>query len=346
MKIYGKSGSECEFLKHINSKFRVIECNSCEHYQALENNPDSILKEKEQKFDSDIEQIKDELTDLYSRNKSLRSSIRGLDNQIQYKTRAERKHKGTLRNTIRDEKRDLLQQKKEQTDEINHNESSINTLKSEKMNQIRKKSEYISGFQKDISILKSLQKESKFNKLRQGAFGEAKVISSIAERFKGLNVHLINGLTIGLQGSAFRHQDHTWNEARFDHVVVSNSGIYLVETKSWKNYQESWIQKTDEQMERFERVLKSILHQEKIPNSVIKPRLVYTERSIELKKFKSVDIRELLDEINKSPTILNNAEIISATKKLSQYMNRDHISQLGRFWLNLKYTLYRLTGSL
>ena len=341
VKNYGESDAEKEFLKYLNGNMLEIESDSLEDYQNFQRYPQKRKIDITKTFDYEIKKSKEEQTRDYHKNESILKDLKRINNQIFYKAKAVNNYKynGELREKIRRELFSLRGSKRDLELDFESNKRKIISLKSEIQTSYSTKRSTLYNIDKDIRKLNDLNNDNRFKRYRQGAFGERKVISHILNIYeKDKRYHLINGFNLDLQGKAINIHDHTLEKNQIDHILVCPYGLFILETKAWKNYSDNMIEETIKQIERIEKVFQKIFSK-KINQKFVNIFLVCTEKYIPIKEhkhFKSIKLENLQKEIENNKEIISKDEITLILNEFLPHLNSNHITKAGKTNIKIK----------
>ncbi len=339
VKVYGNSDAEREFLRYLDSHMLEIRLKSLDDYQDFDRYPQKRKTDTTIIFDSEIESLKSEQTRLYNRNGSIWSDLKRINDQISYKERGIIKLWGELREKVKQELTSLKTEKNELESESESNKRKMTVLKSHIQDLYSRKKTTLFNIDRDIQKVGYLNSDSYFKNVRQGAFGERNVIAHIKELFKNdNNYHLINAFDINLLGKAINIDNHTLTETKLDHILLCPFGLFIFETKAWKNYSSESITKVISQLQKIRKSFREMFN-EKINQDFVKIFLVCTERHIPLTNveyFKSIRLEDLQKELNNDKEILSNDKITLILNTFLPHLKPDQISTTGKLTIKLK----------
>lgn len=339
VRIYGTSDSEREFLEYLNSFMLEIKLVSLDDYQNFQKYPEKRKNDILTTFDSQIENAKSNQTKCYNENGFILNDLKRINSQIFYKEKSVNKYWGELREKIKRELSSLKDEKRDLESEFESNNKKITNLKSEIQDLYSTKKTTLFNVDKDIPKIIAINNDQHFKNLRQGSFGERNVITHVQGLFKdNKNYHLINAFDINLLGKAINVDNHTLTETKLDHILLCPLGLFILETKAWKNYSKESVNKIINQLQKIKISFQDTF-KDKINQDFIKIFLVCTEQYIPLKEnehFRSIKLADLKSELNKSKEILSNDEITLILNHFLPHLNSDHITTGGKMNIKLK----------
>ena len=339
MEMYGISDSEKEFLKYLNSQMKIIKLVSLEDYQDFQKYPEKRKTELEKDYDSQIQGAKDKDARAYNRNKTIFNDLKKIRGQIFYKEKSLRKYWGDVKERVKSEVLSLKRKLEKLENELDQNKTNMSYYKSEIKRLAVEKRSSILYANKDRINIERLNKDSNFTNLRKGAFGENNVIKHLKQCFKDTkDCYLINGFDLDVYGKAINIDNHTLKEAKLDHIILFSKGLFILETKAWKTYNQKSVDKVKSQLKKIRKVFDEIFSG-KIDLGKMKLYLVCTEKFIPLDNsidYSSLKLDELYETLSKSEEIFTKEDITMILSEFLPHLNEGHLSRMGQRKIKFK----------
>ncbi|MCK5040605.1 MAG: NERD domain-containing protein [Candidatus Aenigmarchaeota archaeon] len=339
VRVYGESDAEKEFLEYLNGNMLESKLTSLDDYQNFQRYPQKRKTGIIKTFDCMVETSKAEQTRCYNRNKSILKDLKIINSRIFYKEKGVNKYYGKLREKIEGELSLLIERKRGLESDFESNNIKITSLKSDIQTLYSTKKSTLYNIDQDIRKLSYLNNDNRFKKIRQGAFGERNVIFHILNVYeKDKRYHLINGFDINLLGKAINFHDHTLVENKIDHILLCPYGLYILETKAWKNYSNAGVEKIIKQLEKIRKVFQETFS-EKINQKFVNIFLICTEKHILIddnKHFKSIKLEDLQKEIENNKEVFSKDEITLILNTFLPYLTSNHITKVGKANIKIK----------
>jgi hypothetical protein len=320
--VYGMSDSELSCLVLINSGSKQIKINSLKEYEHyLQNYKEEKIKTQE-RLDNQIQDEKDTANKCFYEIKQKKYDLNGIEFKIKAMENKVRKYYGEWKINAQRELEELRGKRRKLISAISSlNENRVDS-QTGRDRLISEKNKTLYDFDMDIDRLFKLAKDEKLRNKIKGAVGENKLIDHLAIKFKEDNqFYLINGLNFDVIGKAININNSTKTEVQVDHLIVCKKGVFLLETKHWKDITNDFKKSLIEQMEKIKRT-SDYVFDKKIKKEVIKFLLIGTEKKVDIKNkyFVSLRLDELDDYLESQSDILNKADIIIILNEISKFL--------------------------
>jgi hypothetical protein len=339
VQLYGVSDAEKEFLRYLNAHMTEIKSDTLSKYQDFSNYPNEKKTNISKLLNLEIDELKAIKRSYYNENGLILNKLKRINGQISYKYRAVQKYYGHIRQNIKNEIYQLKNEKSELEHKFEKTKNKGYLLKTKIQDMKSFMNSTLKSIDTDINELNKLNKDKKFITLRKGAFGERNVISHIKLVYDNDNeFHLINGFDIKLLGKAINIDNHTLCENKIDHILICPHGLFILETKAWKNYTEEGKNQIIKQLKKIKKVFEKTFSK-KIDLNFVNIFLICTEKFIPLEEnnsFKSIHLKDLKNKINQKEIILSKDEITLILNTFLPHLNSNHVSNRDKFNIKLK----------
>jgi cell division septum initiation protein DivIVA len=340
VKIYGKSDAETEFLNSVNGCFKQIQIENVQHFNDFKDHPDKYKKQIIDDFDKKINDLEHEISEIKAEIKKASNDEKEINSQISRKIKTLHKlsYPGPLKYKIEDEIEELKSEKEHALKFIDESESQIIDLQRKMDEEKTGKQKAVENIDKDIIKVRELIEEFEIRNMLNGAWGVIKVINAIKNSYtKESGYYLINAFDIDVVSKALDFEEKILVENKIDHLLLSPKGIFVLETKSWKNFTENGIYKCTNQLRKTQMVIEKIFDEEFFTNT--KYVIVTTKSSMQLPEntgFYSVHLKDLQRFIDGFDEVLSKDDIQLQLDRLLPHLNKDHIKGSTKAVIKMK----------
>ena len=171
-----------------------------------------------------------------------------------------------------------------------------------------------------------------------GAWGEKKVIKTIENFYKKeSSYYLINAFDIDVVSKALEFDEKILVENKIDHLLLCPKGIFVLETKSWKNFTEKGIEKCINQLRKSQTVIEKIFDEDFFTK--VKYAIVTTKSPMEIPEpteYYSVHLKDLQRFIDGLDEVLSKDDIQLHLDRLLPHLNKEHITGSTKAVIKMK----------
>jgi hypothetical protein len=317
--IIGSSDSAKLFLNRLNSHFKEIKLANFNEFLTFSKNPSEYLKKIDDSLKSKMIEISKNRPGIKAQIKAQKWALGQTKYKLGKKYVTVKKVYGNLRDKINEEIDDLQQEKDRLEKSLSSLFASLEVDKNELPILAERRREARTNIINDIKIFSKLKKNDEFKMILKGAYGEIKVIEYISDCYKNCeNYYLINGYDINVIAKAINVDDHTLVENKIDHILICHKGIFILETKSWKEIPKGGPDKIKNQFKKIIAVFKNRFEGQFFLSN-FEPVLVTTEKRIVISEnfgFKSLGLDELKEYIFNKPDLYSQSEITLIVNEL------------------------------
>lgn len=338
VKIYGQSDAEKDFLKYVNDIFRRIRISDVYQYNDFKQYPHKYKNQILNNFDQIITPINSKISFFESQLSHLRKEERMINCELSRKMNIVKKYYGRLKDQINLEIEDLKNQKEFIARKITDLQNQLIDLKYESYEQSKKKQQAICEIDQDIATLDNLNNDFELKNRLKGAWGEKKVIESIKTLFKKeKDYHLINAFDITVLGNPIAFDEKILVENKIDHLLVCPKGVFILETKSWSQFDSYGKEKCINQLKKSRTVLESFFDENL--TKFFQYVIVTTETKFDLtdvRDYYSVHLSDLKDFLERFDTVFSRDDITLTIDKLLPYLNESHLDTSSKTYIKMK----------
>jgi len=255
LKVYGQCDAVKSLLGMLNPHFKRLKLEDFEEFRTFSSNPDAFIKTHIDTIVADLHDVKEHINSLLLDQKDINGRLNSLQPELKRKYGAVKKTYGPLKEKIQAEIDELHDDRNMLQDELAEVKNALSEAKQYEADAKNELASANKDYPKDIQTYSRLLKEKEVRFMLQGAWGEHKVSSRLAEHFgKKRDYHLINAFDIDLMGKGIQFKDHGLSESKFDHVLLCEKGLIVLETKAWKTVTETGRKNLLDQLAKAKRV--------------------------------------------------------------------------------------------
>lgn len=336
--VYGVADSELRLFKKLAGKFKVFEFNTISDFEDFRQNPDPFTNSIIGKSNDKLANYNQKIVRCELKINELNDGIREADKEIEFRSNGLKKWPNSK--NIREQYYSAINRKQRYKSERTQEENKLIELKTN-LKQVWEDNKTLSyDIKRDKEKADELANDFELRKLFKGYHGEVEVIEYIKKQFdEWPDVYLINSIDVNAMGKGFSSEKGFIQGISIDHLLVCRKGVFILETKNWKSYDETNFLKIIQQLQKLELVFRSEFN-ESIGKDKIKAVLLRCSDVdlVEKCPFDTVKLNEFKEYLTNESDKLSHDETIYVLNTILPFLNEQHINQSTKIKLKAHKT--------